>query len=90
MLARPLAIMALLDQQGTMVANLGFSDVQFPAPVRHGDTVYGETTVLDKRLSKSRPGQGVVTFRHVAKNQRGDGVAVVTLTTLMRRAPESR
>ncbi|MBV9594573.1 MAG: MaoC family dehydratase [Actinobacteria bacterium] len=73
--------------QGTIVANLGFSDVTFPAPVRAGDTVYGETEVLDKRLSKSRPGQGIVTFRHTARNQHGDVVAVVTRATLMRSAP---
>jgi acyl dehydratase len=75
--------------QGTLVANLGFGDVQFPVPVRHGDTLYGETTVLDKRLSRSRPGQGVVTFRHVARNQHGVVVALVTRTSLMRCAPES-
>jgi acyl dehydratase len=76
--------------QGTMVANFGFSDVQFPAPVRAGDTIYGETTVLEKRLSKSRPGQGVATFQHVARNQHGEVVATVTRTTLMHCSPESR
>ena len=74
--------------QGTIVANLGFRDVEFPAPVRHGDTIYGETTVLDKRLSASRPGQGIVTFRHVARNQHGDVVAVVVRNTLMFCRPE--
>ena len=74
--------------QGTIVANLGFRDARFPAPVRHGDTIYGETTVLEKRLSSSRPGQGVVTFEHVARNQRGEVVAVVTRTTLMLCNPE--
>jgi acyl dehydratase len=76
--------------QGTIVANLGFSDVRFPTPVRHGDTVYGETEIIEKRLSKSRPGQGIVTFRHTAKNQHGEVVAVVTRSTLMRSAPEPR
>jgi acyl dehydratase len=75
--------------QGTMVANLGFSDVRFPAPVRLGDTIYGETTVLEKRLSQSRPGQGVVTFWHVARNQHGTVVATVARTTLMRCRPEA-
>src|SRR5690606_21118792 len=46
---------------GTIVANLGFSEVTFPNPLRHGDTLYSETTVLGKRLSESRPGQGIVT-----------------------------
>ncbi len=70
--------------QGTIVANLGFSDVTFPAPVRLGDTVYGETEVLNLRPSRSRPGQGIATFRHTARNQHGNIVALVTRTTLMR------
>ena len=75
--------------QGTIVANLGFRDAKFPAPVRHGDTIYGETVVTDKRLSASRPGQGIVTFEHTARNQHGEIVAVVTRTTLMLCSPES-
>jgi len=75
--------------QGTIVANLGFSDVSFPRPVRHGDTIYGETVILAKRLSESRPGQGIVTFKHTAKNQHGEVVAVVIRSTLMRTAPET-
>lgn len=62
--------------QGTTVANLGFDEVRFPAPVFHGDTLYAETVVRDKRLSRSRPGQGVVTFVHTGRNQ--DDVVVAT------------
>ena len=75
--------------QGTIVANLGFRDAKFPAPVRQGDTIYGETVVTEKRLSSSRPGQGVVTFEHTARNQHGEVVAVVTRTTLMLCRPAS-
>jgi acyl dehydratase len=74
--------------QGTIVANLGFSDVTFPAPVRHGDTIYAETLVADKRESSSRPGEGVVTFVHTARNQRGEVVATATRQTLVRMAPQ--
>lgn len=73
--------------QGTIVANLGFSDVAFPAPVRIGDTIYAETLVLDKRLSASRPGEGIVTVEHRARNQRGELVAKATRTTLVRMRP---
>ena len=73
--------------QGTIVANLGFGDTRFPAPVRHGDTIYGETVILDKRLSASRPGQGIVKFEHTARNQHGAVVAVVIRSTLMRCRP---
>ncbi|MGC5075648.1 MaoC family dehydratase [Agrococcus sp. DT81.2] len=73
---------------GTIVANLGFSDITFPAPVRHGDTIYCETRVLEKRPSKSRPGQGIATFEHLARNQHGDVVARAVRKVLMQSAPE--
>jgi acyl dehydratase len=73
--------------QGTIVANLGFSDVVFPKPVFHGDTLYAETVVLDKRLSQSRPGSGIVTFEHTARNQNGDVVAVAKRSTMVLTRP---
>ncbi|PVG81956.1 dehydratase [Nocardioides gansuensis] len=72
---------------GTIVANLGFSEISFPAPVRHGDTLYGETLVVDKRPSSSRPGEGIVTLQHTARNQKGEVVATATRQTLVRMAP---
>lgn len=69
--------------QGTMVANLGFEKVVFPAPVFAGDTIYVETVCTAKRESKSRPGQGIVTFEHIAKNQDGVIVARAVRTVLM-------
>jgi acyl dehydratase len=73
--------------QGTIVANLGFSDVVFPTPVYHGDTLYAETVVLEKRLSASRPGAGIVTFEHTARNQDGDVVAVAKRSTMVLTRP---
>ena len=54
---------------GTTVANLGFQKTVFPAPLFHGDTIRVETEVKNRRESKSRPTQGVVTFEHRAFNQ---------------------
>lgn len=68
---------------GTIVANLGFSEISFPHPLRHGDTLYSETTVLDTRPSASRPGQGIVTLEHVGRNQDGVVVARALRSTLM-------
>ena len=73
---------------GTIVANLGFREIAFPAPVFHGDTLYAETLVLAKRVSSSRPGEGIVTLRHTARNQDGVVVATATRDTLVRLAPE--
>jgi acyl dehydratase len=75
--------------QGTLVAQLGLTDISFPAPLFHGDTLYTETEVVDKRLSASRPGQGIVTLRHTGRNQRDEIVAVATRTALMWCAPST-
>lgn len=73
--------------QGTIVANLGFGEVSFPAPVRIGDTLYAETRVVGTRPSASRPGQGIVELAHTMRNQRGEVVAQATRRTLMLRRP---
>lgn len=69
--------------QGTIVANLGFTEVSFPHPLFHGDTLYSETVVVAKRLSASRPGQGIVTFRHTGRNQHGEIVADAVRSSLL-------
>ena len=73
---------------GTTVANLGMTDVKFPKPVFHGDTLRVKTTVLGLRESKSRPDAGIVEFGHVAINQRGETVAQCTRQALMRKKPK--
>jgi acyl dehydratase len=60
---------------GTTIANLGMSDVKFPAPLFEGDTVRCTTEVVAKRESKSRPDAGIVDFVHRAFNQEGKLVA---------------
>ena len=74
--------------QGTTVGNLGFSEIAFPKPMFHGDTLYAETVDTEKRASKSRPGEGIVTFVHTGRNQHGDVVATATRKALMRMRPE--
>ena len=74
--------------QGTLVANLGFDQVRFPAPVRHGDTLRGETVVVAKRESKSRLAQGIVTMQHIGYNQHDEVVVDATRNVLMQMAPQ--
>ena len=76
--------------QGTIVGNLGFGDVAFPNPLFHGDTLYAETEITDKRESKSRPGEGIVTFAHTGRNQHGDVVATASRKTMVRKRPAER
>jgi len=73
--------------QGTTVGNLGFSEIAFPKPMFHGDTLYAETVITEKRESKSRPGEGIVTMVHTGRNQHGDIVATATRKALMRMRP---
>ena len=72
---------------GTTVANLGFKEITFPAPLFHGDTLRVETEVLAARASKSRPAQGIVTFEHRAFNQEGALVCRAVRDALMHRSP---
>jgi len=74
---------------GTTVGNLGFEKVEFPKPVLIGDTLYAETEVISARASRSRPGQGIVTFEHRATNQRGELVARCVRNALMLGQPKS-
>ena len=72
---------------GTTVANLGFSELNFPAPLFHGDTIHVETEVMAARKSVSRPEQGIVTFEHRAYNQLDVLVCRATRNALMRARP---
>lgn len=68
---------------GRVVANLGMTDIRMTAPVFGGDTLYSESEVLSKRLSQSRPGNGLVTVRTRGTNQHGTVVCEFTRTFLL-------
>lgn len=72
---------------GTIIANLGMTDVKFPHPLFQGDTVSVETTVTAKRESKSRPDAGIVEFEHKAFNQKSDLVAICRRQVFMQKRP---
>jgi len=62
----------------------GVDTVEWKKPLLAGDTLQGETTVLSQRLSASRPGIGLVGFRHELSNQRGETVIVLSHVGMMR------
>jgi len=72
---------------GTTLGNLGYEEIRFPNPVFHGDTLRAETTILDKRLSKSRNDSGIVWFEHIGYNQRGEVVCTCRRTGLIMTMP---
>ena len=72
---------------GTLVANLGYNDLNFPAPVFVGDTLRSETECTAVRESKSRPNAGIVTWLHQSFNQRGELVCRCTRSALLLKKP---
>jgi acyl dehydratase len=69
--------MSVRDTSGKAVANLEYEKITHDAPVFQGDTIYGESEILETRESRSRPDRGIVYMESRAFNQ--DGVKVVTL-----------
>ncbi len=61
--------------EGTIVANLGYDKVVHPNPVFHGDTIYAESEIIEKRESKSRPEVGIVRIK--CWGRKPDGAVVV-------------
>lgn len=66
--------MTVSDVSGKAIANLGWKEINLTGPVFPGDTLYAESEVLEKRESKSRPTQGIVTVRTRATKQDGSPV----------------
>ena len=72
---------------GTIIANLGMTDVRFPHPLFYGDTVRVVTKVISKRDSRSRSDAGIVELEHTAYKQTDELVAICTRQVFVRRRP---
>lgn len=75
---------------GTIVAQLGISDVRFSAPVFVGDTIRVESQVVQARASRSRPQAGIVEFEHRAYNQNDVLICTCRRAGLMYRRPREK
>ena len=75
--------MSVSDISQKAVANLGWDSIKLTHPLFPGDTLYAESEVLEKRESKSRPEQGVVTVRTTGKNQHGDVICTFNRSMLI-------
>jgi len=75
--------MSVSDTSQKAIANLGWEKITLPRPVFIGDTLYGESLVLAKRESRSRPDQGIVSIRSIARNQRQEVVCQLERTILV-------
>ncbi len=75
------------DVSGRALANLGFQEIKFLAPTFHGDTIYSESEVLDKKESSSRPDRGVITVETRAHNQHGQLVMSFRRSVMVAKQP---
>ena len=66
--------MSVADVSGKAIANLEVESLKHVFPTFHGDTIYGQTLVLDKTESKSKNDRGIVYVETKGYNQ--DGVLV--------------
>lgn len=73
--------------QGTIVANLGYENITHPNPLFHGDTIYVQTQILAKRESRSNPDLGIITMKHIGRNQNGVACIEVTRSALFLKRP---
>jgi len=73
--------MSVSDVSGKAIANLATEELKHPAPVFHGDTLFCESEVLEKKESRSKPDRGTVKVHTRVLNQ--DGVLVAEFKRLV-------
>ena len=73
------------------LASPGIDELRWPAPVRPGDQLRLRTTIMEARLSRSKPDRGLVRTRGELLNS-GDRtvLSLVAMNLLGRREPGSR
>ena len=75
--------MTVPDISGHAIANLEYSEIKHLAPTFHGDTLYAQTTIVDKRESRSKPDRGIVWVETTAFNDREEKVLSFKRTVLV-------
>lgn len=79
--------MSVADISGRAIANLEYQEIKHVAPVFHGDTIYAESRILDKRESKTKPDRGLVFVETRGFNQREETVLTLKRTVLVPKKP---
>ncbi len=67
------------------IADIGYYNARHKAPVFHGDTLYAESEVIEKRDSEERQDAGIVKFRITGKNQKGEVVVEIEREVLIKK-----
>jgi acyl dehydratase len=63
----------------------GVNEVRWLAPLRPGDDLLLDVEVTEARVSKSRPDTGIVTFKSVVRNARGEALCEMVSPIIVRR-----
>ena len=69
---------------------LGVDELRWPNAVRPGDVLTVETEILKKRLSRSKPGYGIIRLRYVTTNQDGEIVQTMLASEMVRRRDKAK
>jgi len=75
--------MSVIDVSQNATANLGYDDIRHHGPVFHGDTLFVESEVTDKRESDSRDHVGIVTTELRTYNQNDELVLSLERTPMV-------
>ena len=81
--------MSVPDISGRAIANLGADELRHVAPMHHGDTLYGATTVLEVRPSRSRSAAGILTVATTGFNQHRQVVCTFRRSVMIPARPSS-
>lgn len=85
---------ARMQARGELVPTIGpspgFRDLTWSKPVYPGDTISYASEVVETRLSKSRPGWGLMMVRNSGTNQHGEQVVSFISTAFIERRPETK
>lgn len=64
---------------------MGVDELRWPNPVRPGDTLRLEISIIDARVSRSKPDRGIIVIRNVTKNQRDQTVQTLNAVAMVPR-----
>lgn len=67
------------------VVGMGLESVRWPRPTRPGDSIRVTVTVLDKRLSASRPDKGIIKYKVETFNQSDELVMEMVTSVIVSR-----
>ncbi len=80
--------LSVADVSGRAIANLEYEEIKHIGPVFHGDTIYAESRILDKRESKTKSDRGIVYLETRGLNQRGEVVLSLKRRVLIPKQPK--